>query len=181
MNDLLSTIKGISLPTVFVWAGIAFWVLAIAGSLAGKITVEPGKQKIAGVVGSVFIVLGLVLDYFPIRDIPEPTPNPAPSTGPPSREKTLPPPENRTSASPSFDCATNRASVEVTICASRRLSDLDRQMSTLYHASSDRLDRDRQTKLTIEQTAWLRQCAECTDEPCLIATYESRIAQLKSR
>jgi hypothetical protein len=119
MNDLLSTIKGISLPTVFVWAGIAFWVLAIAGSLAGKITVEPGKQKIAGVVGSVFIVLGLVLDYFPIRDIPEPTPNPAPSTGPPSREKTLPPPENRTSASPSFDCAPGSANEYSVSCLKR--------------------------------------------------------------
>lgn len=181
MNDLLSLIKGTSLPNILVLAGITFWMLAIAGSLAGKITVDPSKQKIAGLVGSVFIGLGPMLLYFPVRDVTEPTQNLATSTGPPSGETKLPPPANtdQISTSPSFDCATNRAPVEVKICGSRRLSDLDREMNTLYHALSERLGRNRQTTLTTEQAAWLRQRAECRDEPCLIAAYESRIAQLK--
>jgi uncharacterized protein YecT (DUF1311 family) len=183
MSDLLSLVKGTSLSNILVLAGIAFWMLAIAGSVAGKITVDPGKQTIAGLVGSVFIGLGLVLLYFPGRDLTESTPNPATSAGPTSGETKLPP-EGSTKqirASPSFNCATNHAPVELKICGSRRLSDLDREMNNLYHALSERLDRNHQTALTTEQAAWLRQRAECRDEPCLIATYESRIAQLKPR
>ena len=65
MNDLLNTLSHTPLPTILVVAGIAFWVLAIAGSLAGKITVEPGKQKTGGFVGSSLIVLGLILFFAP--------------------------------------------------------------------------------------------------------------------
>ena len=41
-------IKSTPLPTVLVVAGIVFWVLAIAGSIAGKIRVRPGRQRAAG-------------------------------------------------------------------------------------------------------------------------------------
>src|SRR5215470_16228873 len=65
MNDLLNTLSHTPLPTILVVAGIVFWILAIAGSVAGKITVEPGKQKTAGLVGSAFIILGLILFFAP--------------------------------------------------------------------------------------------------------------------
>src|SRR6266581_1140101 len=65
MNDFLSALSHTPLPTILVVAGIAFWILAIAGSVAGKITVEPGKQKTAGLVGTAFIVLGLILFFAP--------------------------------------------------------------------------------------------------------------------
>lgn len=42
-----------------------FWILAIAGSLAGKITVQRNKQKTAGLIGTVFIALGLILFILP--------------------------------------------------------------------------------------------------------------------
>lgn len=42
-----------------------FWILAVAGSLAGKITVQRGKQKTAGLVGTVLIALGLILLFLP--------------------------------------------------------------------------------------------------------------------
>jgi len=65
MDELIGAIKDTPLPTVLVFAGIVFWVLAIAGSVAGKITVQPGQQKTAGLVGTVFIAVGLTLYLVP--------------------------------------------------------------------------------------------------------------------
>ncbi len=65
VNDLLSTLSHTPLPTILMVAGIMFWILAIAGSVAGKISVEPGKQRTAGLVGTGFIALGLVLFFAP--------------------------------------------------------------------------------------------------------------------
>ncbi|SRR6266851_2000303 len=67
MADLASALKDTPLPTIFVVAGIVFWLLAIAGSIAGKITVLPGQQKTAGVVGTLFVVLGMMLYLVPGR------------------------------------------------------------------------------------------------------------------
>jgi uncharacterized protein YecT (DUF1311 family) len=74
--DLLKTLSQTPLPTIFVLAGVLFWILAIAGSVAGKITVESGKQLTAALVGTVFIALGLVLflapditSYFAIANV----------------------------------------------------------------------------------------------------------------
>jgi hypothetical protein len=66
VNDLLSTLSHTPLSTLLIVGGIGFWVLAVAGSLAGKITVEPGKQKTAGLVGTALIALGLVLVFVPV-------------------------------------------------------------------------------------------------------------------
>ena len=60
MSDLVRTLSDTPLPTILVLAGILFWLLAIAGSLAGKITVERGKQTTAGLVGTALIVLGSI-------------------------------------------------------------------------------------------------------------------------
>ncbi len=65
MNELLGTLGSTPLPTILVVAGIMFWILAIAGSVAGKITLEPGKQRTAGLAGTAFIVLGLILFFAP--------------------------------------------------------------------------------------------------------------------
>ena len=63
--DLIRAIKDTPLPTVLVVAGIIFWLLAIAGSLAGKITVRPEHQMTAGILGTILLVSGLVLSYLP--------------------------------------------------------------------------------------------------------------------
>jgi hypothetical protein len=68
VSDLLSTLSHTPLPTILVVAGIFFWILAIAGSLAGKITVQRDKQKIAGLAGTALIVSGVVLFF---QDEPE--------------------------------------------------------------------------------------------------------------
>jgi hypothetical protein len=79
MDDLLGAIKDTPLPTVLVVAGIVFWVLAIAGSIAGKIRVQPGRQRVAGLVGTVLIVLGLLLYVAPIKQRPHSTRADAPT------------------------------------------------------------------------------------------------------
>ena len=49
--DLLGAIKDTPLPTILVLAGIGFWLLAVAGSVAGKITVQSAGRWFAGLVG----------------------------------------------------------------------------------------------------------------------------------
>ena len=66
MDELLGAIHDTPLPTILVVAGIIFWILAVAGSVAGKVRVEPRRQRMAGVAGSILIVLGLVLYVVPL-------------------------------------------------------------------------------------------------------------------
>jgi uncharacterized protein YecT (DUF1311 family) len=79
--DLFKTISETPLPTIFVVAGILFWILAIAGSLAGKITIEPGMRLTAQVAGTVLIALGVTIFLAPSRTdqlATEPTQKPVP-------------------------------------------------------------------------------------------------------
>lgn len=104
-----------------------------------------------------------------------PEPPRQPQSVPPATVAGLPP------VPPSFDCATDRGVVEQAICRSDRLSRLDRNLDALYTVVRGRLRPDRQVVLRDEQRAWLKQRAACGDsEPCLIAVYESRIAQLQA-
>lgn len=64
MDEFFKALGLTPLPTIFVVAGIFFWILAIAGSLAGKITIQRRNQKTARLVGTVLIALGLVLSFF---------------------------------------------------------------------------------------------------------------------
>jgi hypothetical protein len=87
--DLIGAIKDTPLPTVLVVSGIVFWLLAIAGSLAGKITVRPEHQMTAGILGTILLVSGLVLSYLPT---PQSRPRAATATVPPSAP-TVPTPD----------------------------------------------------------------------------------------
>jgi uncharacterized protein YecT (DUF1311 family) len=206
VNDLLNTLSHTPLPTILVLAGIVFWILAIAGSLAGKITVEPSKQKSAAIVGSVLIGLGLIL-YFSAQKAPEPTPPPAPApssvTAPssvmapspptpapssvtaPSPPTPAPSPapssgQTRTRPSPSFNCTGTGTPDEIEICGSAKLIDLDWQLHDIYQALLRRLDQHQQDELIREQRTWIKQRGKCQrDEGCLTATYNSRIDQLR--
>ena len=77
--DLLGAIKDTPLPTVFVVAGVVFWLLAIAGSVAGKITVQPEHQTTAGILGTILLVSGIVLSYLPAPQSRPTVPAPAPT------------------------------------------------------------------------------------------------------
>ena len=182
MNDLLNTLSHTPLPTILVVAGIGFWVLAIAGSVAGKITVEPGKQKTAGVLGTAFLVLGLILFF---------APGPITSGGPATSMKTTettksdsPPTKSdqkNTRPSPGVNCAGTGTPDEVAICGNATLIDLDWQLYGVYQAVMKQSDQSQQTKLAREESVWVKQRGECQrDVNCLTAAYKSRIAQLQS-
>ena len=85
------------------------------------------------------------------------------------------------SQQPGFDCATNTAPDERTICASAELSRLDRQLNDLYVAVRDGLDAGQQILLRDTQRLWLRQRAACGRDPsCIAALYQARIPQLRA-
>jgi uncharacterized protein YecT (DUF1311 family) len=180
VNDLLNTLSHTPLPTILVVAGIGFWVLAIAGSVAGKITVEPGKQKTAGVLGTAFLILGLILFFAPGR-----IDQGGSETTTKTTEKSDSPPvnsdQNRSRPSPGVNCTGTGTPDEVEICKSATLIDLDWQLYGVYQALLKRLDQNRQTKLAQEESAWVKQRGECQrDVSCLTAAYKSRIVQLQS-
>jgi uncharacterized protein len=82
---------------------------------------------------------------------------------------------------PSFDCATNRAPDEITICGNSHLAQLDRQLGDLYVALRAGLDPDKQLALRDVQRSWLRQRATCgRDASCIAHLYQLRISQLSA-
>ena len=100
MDDLIRTVSQTPLPTILVLAGIAFWILAIAGSLAGKITIDPSRQWAAGAVGSAFVGLGLIL-FFVSGQKATPPPPPEPATAPsPTPSPVRPPSPSNAQPSP---------------------------------------------------------------------------------
>jgi uncharacterized protein YecT (DUF1311 family) len=85
-------------------------------------------------------------------------------------------------AQPSFNCQTDRAPDERTICSSSALSALDREMNDLYFVLRDSLDSVQQIMLRDEQRAWLAQRVACsTNAACISRLYQSRISQLRTR
>ncbi len=181
VNDLLSTLSHTPLPTILVVAGIAFWILAIAGSVAGKITVEPGKQKTAGLVGTAFIVLGLILFFAPgpinqgETETTTKTTETKRSDSPPTNS------DQNSRPSPGVNCTGTGTPDEVAICSNATLIDLDWRLYGIYQALLRRLDQNQQTKLVREEASWVKQRGECQrDVSCLTAAYKSRIAQLQS-
>jgi uncharacterized protein YecT (DUF1311 family) len=182
VNDLLNTLSHTPLPTILVVAGIGFWVLAIAGSVAGKITVEPGKQKTAGVLGTAFLALGLILFF---------APGPINQGGSETTTKTTDttksdvPPTNsdqrNARPSPGVNCTGTGTPDEVAICGNATLIDLDWQLYGVYQALLKQSDQSQQTKLAREEGVWVKQRGECQrDISCLTAAYKSRIEQLQS-
>jgi uncharacterized protein len=83
---------------------------------------------------------------------------------------------------PSFNCLTDSLYPdEGAICANSELSQLDRQMVTLYTAVREPLDAGRQILLRDAQRNWLRQRAACGPSMSCIATlYRKRIAELQT-
>jgi hypothetical protein len=65
MEAIFNAVKDTPIPTIFVVAGIGFLLLALAGQVPGKIEVPASRQKWAGVLGSLFLMLGLALHVVP--------------------------------------------------------------------------------------------------------------------
>ena len=83
MNEILNA----PIPSLFVVAGILCVVIAIIGRISGKIEiiVPPEKQRLLGMVGILFLVIGLAIGSIPPNLIDtgiKPTSTPATTTAP---------------------------------------------------------------------------------------------------
>jgi len=83
---------------------------------------------------------------------------------------------------PSFSCSNTDSRSEATICASRRLSRLDRRLAELYEDAREAAGTYRQRRrLRSEQSDWLSQRNDCNRRrSCLRRSYEDRIAVLEA-
>lgn len=66
MNDIINSIINTPIPTIFVVVGILLLFLAIGGQFTTKVITANVKPKHAGVLGSLFLILGLALHAMPV-------------------------------------------------------------------------------------------------------------------
>jgi hypothetical protein len=197
--DFINTLSQFPVATLFILAGIGFLLLSIAGSLAGKITVEPAKQKIAGAIGVALIALGVMYPFL-APDTPRPAqPGPSPAASaiavapaqpparvePPTPVAVQPTPPNPTPGiagggpGPGVNCTGTQT--EAAICGSAALSALDRELFAIYWALYNKSNDAQQKQLKNEEIVWVAQRDRCQrNESCIETTYRSRIEQLKS-
>lgn len=71
MQDIFSTLKDTPIPTILVVSGILFLLLSVANQFAGKISIDPARQRLAVVIGSILITLGIGLYILPTAPTPE--------------------------------------------------------------------------------------------------------------
>ena len=80
-------------------------------------------------------------------------------------------------AAASFDCTKASTSVETMICNDKALSSLDDDLAKAYESAV--LLSDHPGEIKRRQREWLRNVRErCTNETCLKAAYENRLAEL---
>ena len=80
---------------------------------------------------------------------------------------------------PSFDCIKASTGQERLICSDRELSKLDVDMASAY--ADARQKAADVNALKAEQRLWLRNSQKtCSDKDCLVAAYQSRIAELNN-
>jgi uncharacterized protein len=88
---------------------------------------------------------------------------------------------NAWGAQPSFDCVTNTAPDERTICANSGLAELDIQASSLYFSLRDTLGAPQKILLRDAQRYWLKRRAACgANASCIARLYRARIPELNA-
>lgn len=85
----------------------------------------------------------------------------------------------RHSTGPSFDCTQARVPAERMICASRPLSQLDREMASLYYDQMARADERRRDLLRRTRDGFLTRRDRCAQAVCIASVYEDRIAEIR--
>lgn len=83
------------------------------------------------------------------------------------------------STGPSFDCSLARVPSEQMICASRPLSQLDREMAALYYDQMASADERRRQLLRRSRDAFLLRRDRCGEAGCIASVYEDRIAEIR--
>jgi hypothetical protein len=190
-TNILSALANSSVPQLLVLAGIAFWILAIAGSLGGKITIAKEKQRLAAVLGSVFFCSGLLLFVASIASSLSNTPvsKSGPQSAEPVRHVEVAgiqiefgkpgPGVNCTGKDPTTGKNKEPTPDEVVICKSTALENLDMLAFALYNALFRELDKTQQDQLKIQEESWVNQRGLCGgDEKCLLLSYQGRLEQL---
>lgn len=86
-----------------------------------------------------------------------------------------------TSAGPSFDCNKAVTTVEVAICGSRILTEMDAAMARAYRRLLEERSENEGVALRSSQRQWIRdRQARCSgDETCIISMFNARIAELQ--
>jgi uncharacterized protein YecT (DUF1311 family) len=195
MEAAFDAISKAPLASILVLAGLFFWLLAVAGSLAGKITVKPQQQKIAAILGTVLLVVGLALNFF----VPAPNLSSRPAT--PSEPAASS--ENvdgacgrpRGRERPSFNCANAQEPIEHLICADADLAYWDGEMGRLYHGQLDQQKTpEAKRDLNKQQNDWQRrrddQCdipdagdfppaKLCGKKECILSQIKARVGELE--
>jgi hypothetical protein len=62
LEMMISTLQKTPLPTILILAGIFFLILSVSGDIAGKIRVPQDRQKIAGIIGFILLLIGISLN-----------------------------------------------------------------------------------------------------------------------
>lgn len=66
MGDIITALQNTPVPTILVVGGIVFLFLAVVGQFAGKIQVDPKRQKLAGIIGALLLLSGVALYVVPV-------------------------------------------------------------------------------------------------------------------
>jgi uncharacterized protein len=87
---------------------------------------------------------------------------------------------------PSYACdRVGAGSIEAMICEDQALSALDRQLSGVYTAASQKATQEHPPRLKVEQRGWIKGRNECwkSDDKrgCVLDAYQRRIAELQAR
>ena len=112
------------------------------------------------------------------------TGSPAPATQP-KAAKPSPPPrqepaDERTAASPSFNCRYAKSRSEKLVCSSPALAAKDRQMASIYYAAMANSDAATRRHLRRSRDSFLVRRERCATEECVTAIYNARIAEIRS-
>lgn len=91
MGDVIKVLKDTPIPTIFIWAGLFFLLLAFVSKLGGVIEVQPNQKRSAIFIGLLLLTIGLVLNLTPtFSSIPQPSSSSASETRPsPTPPKSL--------------------------------------------------------------------------------------------
>jgi uncharacterized protein YecT (DUF1311 family) len=87
----------------------------------------------------------------------------------------------RSGKPPSFDCYSAVDSDEQEICRNSELAELDRSLTVAYSVLRAHLDKDKQSVLAADESAWLERRKSCNkDGACIRAAYITRLRQLRN-
>jgi uncharacterized protein YecT (DUF1311 family) len=87
----------------------------------------------------------------------------------------------RSGTPPTFDCYSAVDSDEQEICRSSELAELDRRLAAAYSVLRAHLDKDKQSALAADESAWLDRRKSCKkDDACLRAAYITRLKELRN-